>query len=166
MPYLIPRQQAIDKINLEKNPNDCLICWLVNTRTNYIIEKSKNITVLLSEYPRTWGQIMVLLNQHLTSFNQLSKEQWSEFSEKLLLATQINEKVLNPLRCYVASTGASDNLPMTCPHIHFNVIPVYNEDDRPSNIFTWKNGLYAAEKDEWEELFNEIKKEWNLTFFS
>lgn len=116
--------------------------------------------VVLSEYPRTWGQTMVVLNTHKTAVSDTTGDEWRELMENVRSAAMILENVLKPLRCYVSSLGATENLPNTCPHLHFNVLPIYNTDDRPSEIFTWKNGVYAAEQKEWDELVTELNREW------
>lgn len=157
MPYLIPRQKAIDEINSTLKKGKCLACWILKSNAKYVLHKGKHITVALSEYPRTWGQIMVILNSHKISVSETTTEEWDELSEYTRIATIAIEKVLNPLRCYIASLGATENLPNTCPHLHFNILPIYNVDDTPSSIFTWQNGLYAADDIEWNSLSSELK---------
>jgi diadenosine tetraphosphate (Ap4A) HIT family hydrolase len=152
MPYLISREQALAQIEKEIPAGECLICYLAKHRKEYILHRGKHAKTLLSLYPRTWGQIMVLVNRHVISFTELEADEWKEVSEMLLQATRKAESVLKPLRCYVAATGASVHFPMTSPHLHFNIIPVYEETDKPSSIFTWENGLYAARTEEWEAL--------------
>ena len=155
MPYIIPRQQAIDKINSALKQGECLACWL-NSNSKYVLFKGKYTTIVLSEYPRTWGQTMVLLNKHTVSITEITKEEWDELTENTRKVAVILEQVLQPLRCYVASLGALENLPNTCPHIHFNVIPIYNAEQKPTDIFSWEQGVVAAGEEEWKELFNRL----------
>jgi diadenosine tetraphosphate (Ap4A) HIT family hydrolase len=155
----ISRKRAIDEISNTLKQGECLVCNLLEN-ANYILDKGKFTTVILSGYPRTWGHTMVLLNSHKTSISEISKEEWAELSEQARKSASIIEKTLKPLRCYVASLGATENLPNTCPHIHFNVIPVYNMDDKPSTIFTWEQGVLAGNEEEWRGLYNSLKVEW------
>ncbi|HTB06447.1 MAG TPA: HIT domain-containing protein, partial [Bacteroidia bacterium] len=131
MPELISRQQAIAKLEKEIPPGECLLCH-IGKEHNYILHKGKYSTVLLSEYPRCWGQIMVMINRHVISFTELKTDEWTELLTNVQKATLCAEAVLKPFRCYVAATGSADNLLMTTPHIHFNIIPVYNKQDKPS----------------------------------
>jgi len=158
MPFLINRQQAINEINTKLNKDECLVCWLLKSNAKYILNKGKSTTVILSEYPRTWGQTLILLNSHKTNVSEVSKEEWDELTENVRLYTIKIEKKLKPLRCYISSLGATQNLPNTCPHLHFNIIPIYDVANKPSEIFTWKDGVYAAEKAEWDELYNLLKE--------
>lgn len=156
MPYLIPRQQAIDEINSTLEKGDCLVCHILETENNFILDRGKYTTTVLSKYPRTWGQTMILLNEHKTAVAELTKEEWEELTEKSRVFAIRIERDLKPLRCYISSLGAAENLPNTCPHIHFNIIPVYNSGDKPSEIYTWEKGVYAGSEDEWKELLKKL----------
>lgn len=160
MPYIIPRQAAIDEINRTITKGECLACWILNSNAKYVLHKGKHITVLLSEYPRTWGQTMILLNSHKVNISEIMNDEWTELMENVRKSAIMLEKILSPVRCYIASLGAAENLPNTCPHVHFNVLPIYNIEDRPSDIFTWKDGLYAAGELEWKDLFGKLKQMW------
>ncbi len=159
MPYVISREEALLQIEKQIPRGECLICHLVEKREEFILHKGIYTTVVLSLYPRTWGQIMVMSDKHITSFNELDTAAWSEMTELLLKATKAAESVLRPLRCYVAATGSLSNYPMTSPHLHFNIIPIYAESDKPSTIFTWEQGISAGSESEWEELYRSLKGE-------
>src|SRR4029077_8070456 len=156
MPKLISRQEAISKLEKEIPHGECVVCHIIKQH-NYILHKGKHVTVLLSEYPRCWGQLMVIINRHVTSFSEIKASEWDELTANIKEATICLEKTLKPLRCYVAATGSSDNLLMTSPHIHFNVIPVYHKQDKPATIFTWEHGVYACTDKEFEDLLKNLK---------
>jgi diadenosine tetraphosphate (Ap4A) HIT family hydrolase len=159
MPFLITRQQAISEIEKKLSPGQCLVCWL-HVNSKYILHKGKHTTVVLSEYPRSWGQTMILLNSHKTSVSEVTKEEWEELTENTRKAAVVIENTLKPLRCYIASLGSTENLPNTCPHLHFNLQPIYNASDKPDTIFSWKEGVYTAEEGEWTNLVGKLKKGW------
>jgi diadenosine tetraphosphate (Ap4A) HIT family hydrolase len=156
MPQLISRQQALDQINSVLEAGECLVCKILSGNPVCVLEKGRYTTIALSEYPRTWGQTMVLLNVHKTTVSEITKEEWDELTEKCREYAVKIEKELKPVRCYISSLGASENLPNTCPHIHFNLIPVY-DNSKPSEIFTWEKGVYAGSEEEWKELSNKLK---------
>ena len=83
----------------------------------------------------------------------MNEAEWSEMNEAIRKTSIVTEKVLKPQRVFVARTGSSDNLLNTCPHIHFNIIPIYDVTQSSSEIFTWENGLYAGDEEEWKTLF-------------
>jgi diadenosine tetraphosphate (Ap4A) HIT family hydrolase len=70
-----------------------------------------------------------------------------------LLCSRLVERVQKPRRVYVASTGSSaGEITQSSEHLHVHVIPLYEADDKPSSIFSWSEGVYVAERDEWEGL--------------
>jgi len=162
MPHLITRQEAVSKIEKEIPQGECLACHILKEQVKYILKKGKYTTTLLSEYPRCWGQVIVITNRHITSFTELKPKEWIEMSNHVLSASKVVEQVLKPLRCYVSATGAYQNMVSTTPHLHFNIVPIYNKTDKPATIFTWANGLYSGTNEEWEELHEKLKKAWSL----
>ena len=60
-----------------------------------------------------------------------------------------------------ASTGSSaGELTQTSVHLHIHAIPLYLPDDKPADIFSWTEGVYVAERDEWEELRAQYREAW------
>ena len=161
MSHFITREKAILEIEKNRNEGECLICSLINGKANFILEKNDRITVFLSEYPRFKGQIMIAPTLHVEQFSRMNEEVWKEMNGFALKSARILEKLFLPARCYIASTGSPENLPMTCPHIHINVIPVYDRTLQPAQVFTWAHGVYAGSGEEWNGLFSEIKNEWS-----
>jgi diadenosine tetraphosphate (Ap4A) HIT family hydrolase len=160
MPHIITRQQAISSIEKEIPEGECIACHLVSKQKKYVLHQGKHTTVILSEYPRCWGQAMVITHRHVTSFTELKPEEWNELSQNTLSAAKAVEQVLKPLRCYIAATGAGENMYSSTPHLHFNITPVYHKTDKPSVIFTWEHGVYAATAEEWTGLYESLKKVW------
>jgi hypothetical protein len=70
--------------------------------------------------------------------------------------------VQRPRRCYVASTGSSagEELTQTSRHVHVHVIPLYEPDDKPADIFSWSEGVYVGEPEEWEALAASYRAVW------
>src|ERR1043165_71010 len=158
MPHLIPRTQALSRIGEEHRPGECLACRLLNN-SRYILHRGKHVTVALPAFPRSWGQTIVILNKHKTSVSETTSEEWQELAENSRKAAASLERLLRPARCYIASLGAAHNLPNSCPHLHFNVMPVYSSEEKPEDIFTWKHGVYDGTTAEWEEIFNALRSE-------
>ena len=160
MPHLISRAEALFELEKNKTEEKCFLCSLVSGNAKFILEKNNLVTVFLSEYPRFWGQIMIAPNLHSEKFSSLDEGAWKMMNKAALKSARILEKLFSPARVYIASTGSPENLPMTCPHNHINVIPVYDAALKPSQVFTWGNGLYAGREEEWKELFSAVNLEW------
>ena len=162
MPKLITRSEAISRIEKEIKTGECLSCHLIANRKDLILFKGRSCTVMFSEFPRTWGQTMIILHAHKISFSEMEMEEWTEINEAIRKTSIVTEKILKPHRVFIARTGSSDNLLNTCPHIHFNIIPIYDVDQRSSDIFSWEHGLFSGEVEEWSELYGKMSSAWKL----
>ena len=162
MPYLISREQAVARVTRERGA-DCLICELRERadESGLLLHRDGYTTVLLSRYPRQWGHILVLLDQHCTRFAELPPGVWSAVSAASHRAARMLERALQPARCYIASLGsAREDLPMSSPHLHMHVIPIADADARPAEIFSWQRGVYDAPPDEWRALRELLLDHW------
>lgn len=157
MPYHLTREAALAAIAKESVDSPCLACRIIEESTPRILEQTPYTTTLLSAYPRTWGQVMVVTNRHIESISHTTPEEYMVLMEQIKKWTTRVETVLKPLRCYVVSLGAISNQPHTCPHLHFNLLPVYQPTDTPETLLTWKHGLLAAHEHEWQELLDLLK---------
>ena len=103
---------------------------------------------------------MILFRQHLTTYSELTPDQWTSANTLALKAAQAAEKALKPVRCYVASLGAAVEHPMTFPHLHLHMVPVYSMSDTPCSTFTTKTGVLIAEAVEMAELYRRLRDVW------
>ncbi|MBI3510755.1 MAG: HIT family protein [Bacteroidetes bacterium] len=160
MPHFISKEEALSRLQMENSNRSCLLCELLKTKSEFTVAEDEETIVFLSRYPRFWGQIIVAAKIHSEKFSELKDKTWKNMNEHALKAARILEKKFSPARCYIASVGSEQNLPMTCPHIHFNIIPVMNLNLKPSEVFTWSNGLFDGTEEEWSNLFSLLKREW------
>lgn len=45
-------------------------------------------------------------------------------------------------------------------HLHLHVLPVHDPEDRPASVFSWQEGVYVAERREWEALREQYVRAW------
>ncbi|HEY8374943.1 MAG TPA: HIT family protein, partial [Nannocystis sp.] len=147
MPTLIPRDEALRRIEAECGAPACLMCALVRGEAGpvYAIAEDATTLVMLPRYVRRWGQVMVIPKPHVTRFEEVEPDLWARTSRFAHQAARMIERVLRPRRCYVASIGSSaGELLQTSRHLHVHVIPVHAADDRPSEVFSWREGAYVG----------------------
>jgi len=164
MPRLIPRHEALSLIRQQGGNYDCLMCALRDLRfgPNLVLYSDPRALVILPRYVRRWGHILLILRDHVTSFRQVNDDDWAALCALSLRASRAAERALRPRRCYVASTGSSGGeLTQTSEHLHIHVIPIHDPDDRPASIFSWTEGLWVADDDEWQELLSRLKNAWD-----
>jgi diadenosine tetraphosphate (Ap4A) HIT family hydrolase len=162
MPTLISKHEAALRIARERGDHACALCALnLNPLgIEYRLDETQHCIAFLPQYARQWGHVMILFREHLTSYRDLSDEQWASANALALKAAQAAEKVLHPVRCYIASLGAAVEHPMTFPHLHLHMVPVYSTTDTPSSIFTTRDGVLTAETHEWAALHKELREAW------
>ncbi|MCA9707678.1 MAG: HIT family protein [Myxococcales bacterium] len=163
MPQLISRDEALARIRAEGGEPPCLMCAIRDGRVGptYAVYEDADMLVLLPRYVRRWGHLMVMPKAHVVSYAQVEPAAWLECCRLGLHAARVIEHVRAPRRCYIASTGSSaGELTQTSRHLHLQVIPLYLPDDKPADIFSWSEGVYVAEPDEWEALRQAYREAW------
>jgi diadenosine tetraphosphate (Ap4A) HIT family hydrolase len=128
----------------------------------WVVYEDDEQLVSLPRYVRRWGQLTVTPKAHVTSYLEVDDRVWARSNELALHAARVAERVMKPRRCYLASTGSSaGELTQTSMHLHIHVIPLYQPDDKPADIFSWSEGVYVAEDHEWEALRAKYVAAWD-----
>ncbi|HET6582489.1 MAG TPA: HIT domain-containing protein [Nannocystaceae bacterium] len=163
MPALITRDEALHRIRTEVGDGRCLMCAVRDDRAGdrWVVDEDAELLLLLPRYVRRWGQLLVVLKPHVTRYHEVDPELWTRASAWALRAACVVEQHMQPVRCYITSTGsAAGELAQSSAHVHIHVIPVYDPDDRPRDIFSWQDGVYVAEPGEWRSLRAAYRERW------
>ncbi|HRI63111.1 MAG TPA: HIT family protein, partial [Polyangium sp.] len=119
----------------------------------HIVYEDCDMLVVLPRYVRRWGHVMVMPKLHVTSFSAIKSSLFLRMNILSLHSARMVEHVQKPRRVYVASTGSSaGEITQSSEHLHVHIIPLYEVDHKPSSIFSWSEGVYVAEREEWESL--------------
>jgi len=156
MPELLSKTEALKLLEKQHQPGECLICKM-NDSGRFKLLEDKTCIVHLSEYPRFWGHVIVAMKKHTEKYTDVSETENAALYKNAYKTAKVLEKLLNPSRCYIASIGSGENRINTCPHINVHVIPVYDKAQKPSEVFTWENGLFSGTKKEWENIYTSLK---------
>jgi diadenosine tetraphosphate (Ap4A) HIT family hydrolase len=163
MPTLIPRHEAIDRIRRERGDVPCLMCGIVDRKVGavHVVYEDDTHLVSLPRYVRKWGQVTVTPKAHVTRYTEVEPAVWARTNELAHHVARIVERAREPRRTILASTGSSaGELVNSSVHLHIHVIPLYDSDDRPADVFSWQEGIYVGEPDEWETLQREYVALW------
>lgn len=164
MPTLIERAEALRRIRDEGGAPACLMCAVRDRAVGdvHAVFEDEAMLVMLPRYVRRWGHLMVMPKVHVTSFAAVDPELWARTNALAHKSARVVERVMQPRRCYVASTGSSaGELTQSSMHLHIHVVPLYELDDKPSSIFSWQEGVWVAEPDEWETLRARYAAAWH-----
>lgn len=156
MPYPLSREEAIHRLNGMAGSH-CFLCDLLEEGELVLTESEHHIT-RLSRYPRKWGHVMVSPKIHVETFSELPAEAWAVVQSEVRKVSLVLEEEFPGQRIFISSTGTRrKDIPMSCAHLHFNLMPVDDENEKPVEIFTWKHGLYDASTEEWEAFHAKMK---------
>lgn len=163
MPTLITRDEALRRIVEEGGRPRCLMCAIVERRVGevHVVHEDEHILVMLPRYVRRWGHLMIVPKPHMTTFTNVDPGVWARTTRVAHQGARVVERVMQPLRCYMASTGSSaGELTQTSMHLHMHVLPLFNAEDRPAEVFSWAEGVLVGEPDEWADLIRRYRAVW------
>ncbi len=163
MPTLISRDEALARIRREGGEPACLMCAIRDRQvgSTHAVFEDADMLVFLPRYVRRWGHLVVMPKPHVVTYGGVAPGVWARMNTDALHAAQLLERVRSPLRIYITSTGSSaGELTQTSMHLHIHVIPLFDNADRPADVFSWQAGVYVAEDDEWEVLRAELASAW------
>jgi len=169
MPHVIPRDEALSRIRTEGGSPACLMCAVRDRSVGptYAVYEDDDILVMLPRYVRRWGHVVVMPRAHVTTYTGCEPALWARINADALHAARMLERIRSPLRIYITSTGSSaGELTQTSMHLHVHVIPLFDNHDRPADVFSWQAGVVVAEHEEWEELRAEYADAWRHGFGS
>jgi len=142
----------------------CVMCALVerSRESPELLAESRAGVVMLDRFGSRPGHALVIARRHVEETTALG---WPEYAELQRLAYQACgalERTLAPARTFVAVLGASAQVPMSFPHFHVHVLPVYEtgEGARPAQVFSWSAGVLVYEDEEARELAARLRAAW------
>jgi diadenosine tetraphosphate (Ap4A) HIT family hydrolase len=149
---------------LGKEPG-CVLCALVRRAregSNLIAENEHGVA-LLDRFASRHGHVVVLSRPHVEQTTALGHTAYTELQRLAYDACVAVERCFSPVRTFVAVLGASESVPMSFPHFHIHVLPVYEtgEAARPANVFSWTTaGIVIYDDAEARELVRRLKSSW------
>ncbi len=132
----------------------CPMCTLLSSEARHVSLHAETARRLSSPgFPLSWGHVLVAAHAHTTCFADADEALLTEMAALAHRYARILEARLAPARVYVASLGSDrEGLAMTTPHLHYHVVPVKERAARPSEVFTWENGVWDGSNAEWDAL--------------
>ncbi len=159
----IDRAEALARIRREGGDFGCLMCALRDGRFGSLLmlHEDADALVLLPRYVTRWGHVLVVLRPHVTRFSGLAPGAWQHLCALAHHAAVAAEEVIQPRRCFIASTGSSGGeLTQTSEHLHLHVLPITDADDRPGRVFSWDEGVIDASDEAWASLRQRYAEVW------
>jgi diadenosine tetraphosphate (Ap4A) HIT family hydrolase len=160
----LDKDQALAQLELERERSTafggCVMCRLASAEhAHEWIAESAHGVVTLDGYGATRGHLLVIARRHVERGSDLDWPVFSDLQRLVWQASRALQAELSPARVYVASLGAIRPLPMSFPHHHTHVVPIYETDERarPANVFSWSSGVVRYSAAEAEQLCSRLR---------
>ena len=147
MVRLITRDEALATLTSDDDVQGCLMCAFREPRFASRIFAATPLTFsIVPRYALRPGHVLVVLRDHVTRFADASPAAWVEACVEAQRIAAVLERRRPQTRCYVASLGTNEpNVPMSSPHVHLHIVPITDPETRPSDVFTWRGGVYERD---------------------
>lgn len=169
MPRTVTKPEALELLAenrrvLLDGGDGCVMCALVKRAKGSpeLLAESERGVVLLDRFGSRPGHAIVIAREHVEETTKLGWPAYAELQRLAYDAATALERALEPARTFVAVLGASAQLPMSFPHFHIHVLPVYEtgEGARPAHVFSWSAGVLVYEDDEAQDLAARLRAAW------
>jgi diadenosine tetraphosphate (Ap4A) HIT family hydrolase len=161
----LEKDEALRLLDAERRADPrlaaCTMCHLATTA--HRVAESEHGVVVLDGYAATEGHLLVIAREHREGTTEIDWPFHRDLSRLVWEATRVLTEVMTPVRVYTAALGAArEDLPMSFPHHHIHVIPVYSSDEhaRPAHVFSWTSGVVRYEQREAEALATRLAVAW------
>jgi diadenosine tetraphosphate (Ap4A) HIT family hydrolase len=169
MPRTVQKPEALELLAENRRVllgtgDGCVMCALVARARDSaeLLAESPHGVVLLDRFGSRPGHVIVIARQHVEKTTELGWPVYADLQRLAYEACTALERALDPARTFVAVLGASAELPMSFPHFHVHVLPLYEtgEGARPAHVFSWSIGVLVYEDAEARELAAKLRAAW------
>ena len=169
MPRTVQKPEALELLaenrrTLLGTGDGCVMCALVHRarESAELLAESTHGVALLDRFGSRPGHSIVIAREHVEDTTALGWPVYADLQRLAYQACSALERALAPARTFVAVLGASAQLPMSFPHFHIHVLPVYETGDgaRPAHVFSWSVGVLVYEDAEAGELARTLRAAW------
>jgi diadenosine tetraphosphate (Ap4A) HIT family hydrolase len=169
----VEKAEALELLELNRrallgdDSEGCVMCALVTLVTRdracpELLAENEHGVVVLDRFGSTRGHVLVISRQHLLDTAELTWPVYSELQRLNYDACCAVRRAFQPARVFSAILGTSAELPMSFPHFHIHVLPVYDRDERarPAHVFSWSSGVLVYEEEDVLRLSDELRAAW------
>lgn len=169
MPRTVEKPEALSLLaenrrELLGDQDGCVMCALVARASSAaeLIHETEHGVVLLDRFGTREGHLLVVSRVHVEDTLNLGFGVYQELQRLAYEGAGVLTRVLCPARVFIAVLGASAALPMSFPHFHIHVLPVYETDERarPAYVFSWSAGVLVYEDAEAQALVQRLRAAW------
>ena len=155
---------AENRVALLGGDTGCVMCALARgaAAAPELVRESEHGVALLDRFGTREGHLLIIARSHVEDTLALGWDVYQDLQRLAYDGAQVVTRLLSPARVFIAVLGASAALPMSFPHFHIHVLPVYDTDERarPAHVFSWSAGVLVYEDAEAAELAARLRAAW------
>lgn len=155
---------AAEAVELGGRFSGCALCATVAgfPEGRAVLAENAAAIATLDRFAARPGHVVVVLRRHAESLADLPWEEYAAVQRLAWEASVALQRVLAPVRIYVASLGSSRRIPTSFPHHHVHVIPLApgGESNRPADVLTWSRGVHVYERAQATEWATCLRAAW------
>jgi histidine triad (HIT) family protein len=132
---------------------NCIFCKIVNKEIpSTKIYEDDLFLAFMDIYPGNKGHSLIITKKHYETFNDIPE---NELKKLILIVQKISKAIVNATSChgYNIIMNNKKSAGQTVPHVHFHIIPRFDND---KIIPSWKQTKYNEH--EMEEYAKAIRK--------
>lgn len=121
------RSNYIKSFKIKDEDEGCVFCYSpeldIKDEKSLVVKKGEHCFVMLNLYPYNSGHLMVIPYRHLSDITELSKEEFEEINELIVLSKKALEDLMKPQGYNIgANLGKAAGAGID-QHIHFHILP-------------------------------------------
>lgn len=144
-----------------ENPGDeCIFCKFIKETTdreNFIIHRGEYVFVILNRFPYTSGHLMVVPNDHQSSFEGLSVPVLTEILTTANKCFQVLRSIYHPQAFNMGANIGLEAGAGIADHVHMHIVPRWTGDTNFMSVVNQTRVL----PEELEETYRRISSKWN-----
>jgi diadenosine tetraphosphate (Ap4A) HIT family hydrolase len=163
----LDKDQALEQLQHETRASaafgGCVMCRLSHAQNSHSwLAESQHAVAVLDGFAASHGHLLVIAKAHVERSADVPWDVYTDLQRLVWEANRVLDAELEPKRVYVAALGVAKPLPMSFPHYHVHVVPVYETDERarPAHVFSWSAGVVRYSEPEARALSASLRRAW------
>lgn len=114
-----------------KPTTDCIFCKFVseqNDKQNLIAHRGTHCFVILNKFPYNNGHVMVVPNEHVPQFDELSETVLKEMNELIKISSKALDQCYKPQGYNLGMNIGEASGAGVKDHLHMHIVPRWNGD--------------------------------------
>jgi ATP adenylyltransferase len=120
---------------LSEKEDGCIFCFALSGQSDPILYEGSLSMVMMNKYPYINGHLLVAPKRHISSLNDMTKEEMAEILRTIKDSIEILKKVMKPDGFNVGLNLGEVAGAGVEQHLHFHIVPRWLGDTNAMTVF-------------------------------